>query len=101
VLAADALGLERPRHQPTFRAFHQLARFEIWAVVVERDADGRERGHEPQQVERVRVGIGAPAPMRCPLRVCCSAIARGIHLGAQDAELVAFSHNQFTASAVG
>jgi hypothetical protein len=92
MLAADALGFERPRDEPPLRAFHQLTRFEIWAVVIERNADGGERGHEPQEIERVRVGVGAPAPMRYPLRGCGSAIARCIHLGAQDAELVAFSH---------
>ena len=48
--------------------------------VIEWDADRRERADKSEQVERVRVGF---------------------HLGAQDAELVAFSHNQFTASAVG
>ena len=67
-------------HQPPLDVLDQLARFEIRAVVIERDADGRECGHEPQEVERVRVGLD---------------------LGAQDAELVAFLHNQFTASAVG
>ena len=80
VFAARAARLERPRHEPAFAGFDQFARFEIRAVIIERDADGGERADETQEIERVRVGF---------------------HLGAQDAELVAFSHNQFTASAVG
>src|SRR5438552_1576143 len=69
MLTTNAAGLERPRREPPFRAFHQLSRFEIRAIVIERDTDGRQRGHKPQQVERVRVGVGAPAPMRFPLHV--------------------------------
>ncbi len=42
VFAARTARLERPRHEPTFAGFDQFARFEIRAVIIERDADGGE-----------------------------------------------------------